>query len=132
MSSKSRRGRPTVPHKTAWGEEVHGLYKCPDGRYRINATGEKYTEHDERLAVKRFREWRAENGQELQMEQMRVDPQELPPIGTEDVGRQLERISQLAEGGHLEFTTDGKTTQLTALIAKVPKQILWATSGTCC
>jgi hypothetical protein len=126
MSSKSRRGRPTVPHKTAWGEEVLGLYKCPDGRYRINATGEKFTEHDERLAVKRFREWQENNGQELlKMEQLRVDPLEFTPIGKRDAGRGLDRISKLAERGHLEITTHGKTARLTALVADVPKQILW-------
>lgn len=31
-----------------------GLYKCPDGRWRISATGAKFTEPDERRAVARF------------------------------------------------------------------------------
>jgi len=38
-----------------------GLYRCPDGRWRINATGAKFTEADERRAVQKFREWQAAN-----------------------------------------------------------------------
>jgi len=108
------------------GRGDHGLYKCPDGRYRINASGENFTEHDERVVVKRFREWQSKNGQEpLPMVRMRVDPEVLPPVGREDVGRQLDRVVELAAGGHLEMTTDGKTARITAHITDVPKSILW-------
>jgi hypothetical protein len=37
------------------------LYKCPDGRWRINATGQKFTEHDERRAISKFRQWEAQH-----------------------------------------------------------------------
>ena len=49
-------GRPQKPYHTSWGELIQGLYRCPDGRWRINRTGSKFTEPDERLAVKRFRD----------------------------------------------------------------------------
>jgi hypothetical protein len=58
-------GRPQKPYKCSWPgpdgrpELVPGLYKCPDGRWRINATGQKFTEPDERRAVQRFRDWQA-------------------------------------------------------------------------
>lgn len=55
------RGRKQKPHQASWGEHITGLYKCPDGRWRIIATGEKFTEHDERKAVAKFRAWEAKN-----------------------------------------------------------------------
>jgi hypothetical protein len=56
------RGRPQVPYRPkAGGPPIAGLYRCPDGRWRINATGEKFTEHDEHRAIARFRRWEAEN-----------------------------------------------------------------------
>lgn len=49
-------GRPQKPYHSSWGELIPGLYRCPDGRWRVNRTGQKFTEPDERLAVKRFRD----------------------------------------------------------------------------
>jgi hypothetical protein len=56
-------GRPQRPHVCSWidpttgkPEMVPGLYKCPDGRWRINSTGQKFTEADERRAVQRFKD----------------------------------------------------------------------------
>ena len=51
----AKRGRPQKPYETSWGEMVPGLYKCPDGRWRISSTGQKFTEADERRAVVHFR-----------------------------------------------------------------------------
>ena len=51
----AKMGRPQRPYETSWGEMVPGLYRCPDGRWRITATGRKFTEADERRAVSRFR-----------------------------------------------------------------------------
>ena len=57
-STKKKTGRHTKPHVTTYdGTTIDGLYKCPDGRWRITATGQKFTEPDERLAVARFRQW---------------------------------------------------------------------------
>jgi hypothetical protein len=53
MSTK-KRGRPSKPHRAATGEHIDGLYRCPDGRWRITATGERFTEPDEALAVARY------------------------------------------------------------------------------
>lgn len=60
-------GRPTRPYRASWPgpdgrpEEFPGLYKCPDGRWRIVATGTKFTEADERRAVAKFRAWQRDN-----------------------------------------------------------------------
>jgi hypothetical protein len=49
------RGRRQVPYRPSWGgDPIPGLYKCPDGRWRINATGQKFTEHDEARAIEKF------------------------------------------------------------------------------
>ena len=51
------RGRPTRPYKTSWGKTIDGLYKLPDGRWRITEglhKGERFTEPNERIAVARF------------------------------------------------------------------------------
>jgi hypothetical protein len=40
---------------------VQGWYKCPDGRWRTNATGAKLTAADERRAVQRFLDRKAKN-----------------------------------------------------------------------
>lgn len=54
-STRKKTGRKAKPHKTTYdGTTIDGLYHCPDGRWRITATGEKFTEADERLAVQRF------------------------------------------------------------------------------
>ena len=53
-----KRGRPTVPYRTSWGECVDGLYRRPGtDRYRIAETGQEFREADEHRAVARFRQW---------------------------------------------------------------------------
>src|SRR5688500_8045644 len=55
-------GRPPKPYRPSWGgDPIPGLYKCPDGRWRINATGKRFTEPDERVAIARFKAWQREN-----------------------------------------------------------------------
>src|SRR5436309_3546255 len=55
-STHHKRGRKPKPYVCPWNNEtVDGLYRCPDGRWRINATGEKFTERDPILAVGEFR-----------------------------------------------------------------------------
>lgn len=49
-----RRGRPFAQHRTASGDNIIGLKKLKDGRWRISATGEVFSEADESLAVARF------------------------------------------------------------------------------
>src|SRR2546425_1854141 len=51
----ARIGRPQKPYHTSWGEIVPGLAHGKDGRWRVVSTGKYFTEHDERLAVARFR-----------------------------------------------------------------------------
>jgi hypothetical protein len=51
----ARTGRPQRPYQpTFGGDPIPGLYKCPDGRWRITQTGQKFTESDERRAIQRF------------------------------------------------------------------------------
>jgi len=52
-----KQGRPKKPYETSWGEIVPGLTKCGDGRWRNTVTEERFTEHDERRAIARFRNW---------------------------------------------------------------------------
>ena len=55
-------GRKQKPYETSWGEIVPGLARQSndgrwrDGRWRVVATGLRYTEPDERLAVRLFHE----------------------------------------------------------------------------
>lgn len=52
----SRAGRPPANYRASWGEIIIGLSRGNDSRWRIIKTGQKYTEHDETTAVKKFRE----------------------------------------------------------------------------
>jgi integrase len=56
-------GRPQKPYQPSWpgAEPIPGLLRRPDGRWKILATGHRYTEHDERRAVARFLDWKAKN-----------------------------------------------------------------------
>ncbi|MCL2648822.1 MAG: site-specific integrase [Phycisphaerales bacterium] len=51
-----KRGRPSKPYRTTWGEEVHGLYRSTvrSNQWRVIATGERFTAHDEKVAVHIF------------------------------------------------------------------------------
>lgn len=57
-SSGGKRGRPTKPYVTSWGQTVPGLRRRPtDGRWEITAwwgKGKKFTEEDECRALARF------------------------------------------------------------------------------
>jgi len=73
------RGRPQRPYKCSWdGDLVEGLYKCPDGPWRINATGEKFSEPDERRAVQRFYEAEARH-------KAKAEPVLLPILRTDPI-----------------------------------------------
>lgn len=73
-------GRKTKPYRTTWGETIDGLYKCPDGRWRITATGERFTEHDERSAVMKFRRFEAKRQNPENLVPLRVS-EETPELG---------------------------------------------------
>ena len=57
ITSTAKRGRPQAYHRTAWGENIQGLTRLTDGRWKVSGgpTPIKFTEPDERLAVARFR-----------------------------------------------------------------------------
>lgn len=57
-STPKKSGRPQAVHKTASGEQIVGLMRLADGRWRASGP-EKFTfsERDEQLAVARFRQW---------------------------------------------------------------------------
>jgi integrase len=51
----SKRGRKAKDHKCTWdGRTINGLYRKPNGVWRVRATGQEFTEPDERQAVARF------------------------------------------------------------------------------
>src|SRR5690349_20064088 len=51
-------GRRSKPHHTSWDNTpIPGLVHDTDGRWRIVKTGKKFTEHDERRDIERFRRW---------------------------------------------------------------------------
>ena len=50
----AKQGRPQKPDENLGGGSP-GLNHCPDGRWRMTDTGQKYTEADERRAVARSR-----------------------------------------------------------------------------
>lgn len=53
----AKAGRKPKPYVTSWGEVVAGLARQGnDGRWRVVETGQRFTEPDERRAVRRFRE----------------------------------------------------------------------------
>lgn len=64
-----KRGRPQKPYQTSWNLPIPGLARDPDGRWRILATGQRFTEHDERRAIARF----YETTRSARMERMTVD-----------------------------------------------------------
>jgi len=50
-----KKGRPQGSYRTSWGEQISGLIRLADGRWKICSTKRKFTEPDERLAVVRFK-----------------------------------------------------------------------------
>ncbi len=71
-------GRKQKPYQTTWHEIIPGLSKDYDGRWRIIATGKRFVEADERLAVQKFRQWESENGKQTMAIQIPLAPM-LPP-----------------------------------------------------
>jgi integrase len=54
-------GRKPKAYVSTWGETVPGLAKDSDGRWRIVATRQRFSDPDEHNAVRRFRQWEREN-----------------------------------------------------------------------
>jgi integrase len=58
-SVHKKTGRKTKPYRAPWGESIDGLYREPDGRWRVTLPGphfrKRFTESDPRLAVAQFR-----------------------------------------------------------------------------
>lgn len=55
----AKRGRPSKPYRTSWGEHIPGLRRKGDRRWVISATEKEFREADERVAVARFKRWQA-------------------------------------------------------------------------
>lgn len=57
QKSIAKPGRPLKVYRTSWGDQIPGLIRLKDGRWRISGKNQvTFTESDERLAVARFRE----------------------------------------------------------------------------
>ncbi len=55
LNSTAKKGRPQGYHRTAWGENIQGLTRLADGRWKVSGPKPvKFSEPDERLAVARF------------------------------------------------------------------------------
>ena len=55
-ASKAKRGRKAKDHVCSFdGQTVNGLYRKPNGIWRVRATGQEFTEPDERQAVAKFK-----------------------------------------------------------------------------
>ena len=54
-STPKKRGRPQAHYRAGNGDIIVGLSQRADGRWRIIATGQTFSEPDERLAIMRFR-----------------------------------------------------------------------------
>lgn len=80
-----KRGRGLAYHRTADGTDIEGLKRRRDGRWRVSATGETFTEPDEWLAVARFRQIMAARDQ----------PQVLIPVDTAglDIAQAFEKAT---------------------------------------
>lgn len=57
----TKRGRKPKAYVATWGEVIPGLAKDADGRWRIVATRQRFSEADEHIAVARFRQWERAN-----------------------------------------------------------------------
>ncbi|HEV2292826.1 MAG TPA: tyrosine-type recombinase/integrase [Tepidisphaeraceae bacterium] len=53
-TTAKKRGRPQGRYRLRDGNEIQGLTRRADGRWKISATGQTFIEPDERLAVERF------------------------------------------------------------------------------
>lgn len=51
---KTKRGRKSKPFRASNGKTYDGLYRKPDGRWRIVATGYEFRESDEQRAIAKF------------------------------------------------------------------------------
>ena len=57
IHTTSKTGRPQAVFRTSWGEQIPGLMRLADGRWRLSGPEKTtFTESDERLAVARFLE----------------------------------------------------------------------------
>jgi len=59
-------------YKTTWGQVVVGLARNRDGRWRVMATGYRFTEPDECKAIEKFRELTCESAPQPRLEEQRA------------------------------------------------------------
>ncbi|MCX5658307.1 MAG: hypothetical protein NTW19_01125 [Planctomycetota bacterium] len=53
--AQARAGQPQKAYRTSWGQLIDGLYRGSDLRWRVVATGQRFREPDERLAIMKFK-----------------------------------------------------------------------------
>ena len=124
-SPKRKAGRKTKPHRhTRTGETIDGLYREPDGRWRITLPGplfrERFTEPDEDFAIARFRRM---TGQETPSSLVTLPPRpEVASAATEALSH--------AEGSavpRIRGTPPGEVNRLVSLLngIVVDEDMIW-------
>ena len=128
MKMPAKTGRPQKPYQASDGQIIAGLCRQPDGRWRITATGERFSEPDEFLAIQRFRQWEQQHARDETL--MSVPLAEV--MGT-DVGAMTARA---ASGGLDKLISErqvvirsplvpGKGPQEGVVEFLVPDSVLW-------
>ena len=126
-------GRPQKPHTCSWidpntgtNEIVAGLYKCPDGRWRVNRTGQKFTEPDERRAVQRYRDIMA-----------KLNPPQTVSVGTDYHARDFKPLKPVSTANgtalplaivdtlHEQGVPRGMTPPELRIGYEIPETIIW-------
>lgn len=124
----AKMGRPQKPYQASDKQVIAGLCRQPDGRWRIIATGERFSEPDEFLAIQRFHQW----------EQQHAKDETLMSVPLTDVvGTDIEAAgARVASGGLNKLISDrqvvirsplvpGKGPQEGVVEFSVPDSILW-------
>lgn len=114
------------PYPTSWGEDVQGLYRLPDGRWRITVPGkhfgERFTEPDERKAVQKAHELIGTQQDVMLGEAVMSRETDGKPVY--DTPTHAAVVRAVAESGHQpQYSKRGKV--MLAGIA-VPKRVLVA------
>lgn len=108
---------------------MDGLYHCPDGRWRITASDQKFTEPDERLAIARFRRLEAQSKGLESHVQLNLPPLDLDPLTAGAMDFVIRK--ELGTGKHRAPSDQSLILNIaenepTTLLRAIPEDALWA------